>query len=104
MSTLELIQNKSARIGILGLGYVGLPLALNFNRNGYKVLGLDIDTKKTTAINEGRSYIEHIPSAEIAEMHGKGLFEAPPTSRSPRPATHLSSVCPLRSTSTTRQI
>lgn len=76
MTTLEKIHNKTARIGILGLGYVGLPLALNFNRNGYKVLGLDIDTRKTTAINEGRSYIEHIPSAEIAEVKNKGLFEA----------------------------
>ena len=76
MTTLQKIHNKTARIGILGLGYVGLPLALNFNRNGYKVLGLDIDSRKTTAINEGRSYIEHIPSSEIAEMKGKGLFEA----------------------------
>jgi UDP-N-acetyl-D-glucosamine dehydrogenase len=76
MTTLEKIQNKSARIGILGLGYVGLPLALNFNRNGYKVLGLDIDTKKTTAINEGRSYIEHIPPTEIVEARAKGLLEA----------------------------
>lgn len=76
MSTLELIQKKKARIGILGLGYVGLPLALNFNRNGYKVLGLDVDARKVTALKEGRSYIEHIPSAEIAEMRGKGLLDA----------------------------
>ncbi len=76
MSTLQLLQNKQARIGILGLGYVGLPLALNFNRNGYRVLGLDIDTRKTTAITEGRSYIEHIPSEEIAASRTKGLLEA----------------------------
>lgn len=76
MSTLEKIQNKQAKIGILGLGYVGLPLALNFNRNGYKVLGLDIDSRKTTAINDGRSYIEHIPSSELAESRSKGLLEA----------------------------
>ncbi|MFZ4765866.1 MAG: nucleotide sugar dehydrogenase, partial [Roseimicrobium sp.] len=76
MSLLDLLQKKKARIGILGLGYVGLPLALNFNRNGYKVLGLDIDQRKITALKEGRSYIEHIPSDEIAEMRGKGLLEA----------------------------
>lgn len=76
MSTLDLILKKKARIGILGLGYVGLPLALNFNRNGYKVLGLDVDGRKVEALKEGRSYIEHIPSAEIAEMRGKGLLDA----------------------------
>ncbi len=75
-STLDRIHSKQSTIGILGLGYVGLPLALNFNRNGYSVLGLDVDTKKVTALNEGRSYIEHIPSAEIAEMQGKGLLAA----------------------------
>lgn len=76
MSTLDLIHKKKARIGILGLGYVGLPLALNFNRNGYKVLGLDVDARKITALKEGRSYIEHIPATEIAEMRGKGLLDA----------------------------
>jgi UDP-N-acetyl-D-glucosamine dehydrogenase len=76
MTTLERILAKKSRIGILGLGYVGLPLALNFNRNGYSVLGLDIDTRKTEAINEGRSYIEHIPSSEIAAVRKAGLFEA----------------------------
>jgi len=76
MSLLDLLQKKKASIGILGLGYVGLPLALNFNRNGYQVLGLDIDQRKITALKEGRSYIEHIPSDEIAEMRGKGLLEA----------------------------
>ena len=76
MTTLERIQNKQARIAILGLGYVGLPLALNFNRNGYTVIGLDVDAKKVDAINEGRSYIEHIPASEIAEMKVKGLLSA----------------------------
>ena len=76
MTTLSRIQNKEARIAILGLGYVGLPLALNFNRNGYHVIGLDVDQKKVDAINEGRSYIEHIPGAEIAEMKDKGLLRA----------------------------
>ncbi len=76
MTTLSRIQNKEARIAILGLGYVGLPLALNFNRNGYHVIGLDVDARKVDAINEGRSYIEHIPAAEIGEMKVKGLLQA----------------------------
>jgi UDP-N-acetyl-D-glucosamine dehydrogenase len=73
---LERIQNKQAKIGILGLGYVGLPLALNFGRNGHQALGLDIDTKKVDALLASRSYIEHIPSSEIAEMRSKGLLDA----------------------------
>lgn len=72
----ELIQSRQARIGIIGLGYVGLPLALNFGRKGYKALGLDVDKSKVESVNAGRSYIEHIPSAEIAEMKNKGLLEA----------------------------
>ena len=76
MTTLSRIQNKEARIAILGLGYVGLPLALNFNRNGYQVIGLDVDQKKVDAINEGRSYIEHIPAAEIGGMQARGLLQA----------------------------
>jgi len=72
----ELIQSRQARIGIIGLGYVGLPLALNFGRKGYKALGLDVDKSKVDNVNAGKSYIEHIPSAEIAEMKNKGLLEA----------------------------
>lgn len=72
----ELIQSRQAKIGIIGLGYVGLPLALNFGRKGYKALGLDVDKNKVDAVNAARSYIEHIPSAEMAEMKSKGLLEA----------------------------
>lgn len=72
----ELIQSRQAKIGIIGLGYVGLPLALNFGRKGYKALGLDVDKSKVEAVNAGKSYIEHIPATEIAEMKNKGLLEA----------------------------
>ena len=54
------IQDRSALIGIYGLGYVGLPLALRFAEVGYKVLGFDIDQAKVEALGQGRSYIEHI--------------------------------------------
>jgi len=52
-------------IAIVGLGYVGLPLCLQFARGGEQVLGLDIDPAKVEAINAGRSYIQHIPAADI---------------------------------------
>ena len=61
------IETRDAVIGIIGLGYVGLPLAMTFCRNRFRVLGLDIDETKTAALNRGESYIGHIPSAEVAE-------------------------------------
>lgn len=63
-------------IGIVGQGYVGLPLALQFARAGVNVLGLDIDPKKVEAINAGRSYIKHIESSAIAEQIQAGRFAA----------------------------
>ena len=69
------LNDRSALIGIVGLGYVGLPLMLRFIESGYRVLGLDIDPKKVATLNRGGSYIEHIPAAKIknARKHG---FEA----------------------------
>src|ERR1043165_8518015 len=64
------------RIGIVGLGYVGLPLCLQFARNGAQVVGLDIDSKKVDAIKSGRSYIEHISSDAIKELVGTGRLTA----------------------------
>ena len=72
---IEKLNNKTAVIGILGLGYVGLPLMLRYAEVGYKVLGIDIDQKKIDALNEGKSYIEHIPSNKIADSIKSG-FEA----------------------------
>jgi len=68
-------SDKSAVIGILGLGYVGLPLMIRYVEAGYKVLGIDIDGKKVETLNKGTSYIEHIPSAGIINAVEKG-FEA----------------------------
>jgi UDP-N-acetyl-D-glucosamine dehydrogenase len=64
------------KIAIVGLGYVGLPLALRFVRSGVEVLGLDIDPVKVESINQGRSYIKHIASAAIAEPVKAGRFRA----------------------------
>jgi UDP-N-acetyl-D-glucosamine dehydrogenase len=55
-------------VAIIGLGYVGLPLSLQFARSGMSVLGLDIDLDKVDALNNGRSYIKHVPSETVAEQ------------------------------------
>ena len=64
------------KIGIVGLGYVGLPLSLQFARSGVTVLGLDIDTNKVDALNQGRSYIKHITPQSVAEAVKSGAFSA----------------------------
>jgi UDP-N-acetyl-D-glucosamine dehydrogenase len=63
-------------IAIIGLGYVGLPLCLQFARSGTRVLGLDIDAKKVRALNAGHSYIQHIPATEIKKFVRNGRFLA----------------------------
>jgi UDP-N-acetyl-D-glucosamine dehydrogenase len=67
------IRDRSACIGIVGLGYVGLPLALRFAKVGFSVLGFDIDRAKVQALNEGRSYIEHISSGAVAVAREGGF-------------------------------
>ncbi len=64
------------KIAIVGLGYVGLPLSLQFTRSGVEVLGLDIDPAKVASLNEGKSYIKHIESSTIAAAVKEGSFEA----------------------------
>lgn len=63
---------KTSSVGIVGMGYVGLPLAAAFARSGLSVLGFDLDKKKVASINKGKSYIKHIPDSEIADLlrHG----------------------------------
>lgn len=68
-------KSKEAIIGIVGLGYVGLPLMLRYNAIGFRVLGIDIDEGKVAKLNSGKSYIEHISEAKIAEARNTG-FEA----------------------------
>jgi UDP-N-acetyl-D-glucosamine dehydrogenase len=64
------------KIAIVGLGYVGLPLGLQFARSGVTVLGLDIDPAKVESLNAGKSYIKHIESAALAEQVNAGRFSA----------------------------
>jgi len=64
---------RTALIGVIGLGYVGLPLALRFCEAGFRVIGLDIDRSKETAINSGQSYFLHIPDVSVASARARGL-------------------------------
>ncbi len=73
---IDRIESKAAVVGVVGLGYVGLPLVMEFCRNGFRVIGFDIDGKKTECLNRGESYIHHIPSAEVKEIADGGLLEA----------------------------
>ncbi len=73
---IEKIIQKRALIGVIGLGYVGLPLVLRFCEVGYQVLGFDVDSKKVSTLKRGRSYIKTIPSSQLASFVKKGQFDA----------------------------
>ena len=65
-----------SKISVIGLGYVGLPLSLQFARSGVKVLGLDLELQKVELINSGKSYLKHFSSESITEQVNAGRFEA----------------------------
>jgi len=70
------IENRSACIGVVGLGYVGLPLALEFARAGFKVIGYDVSERLITQLMSGKSHIQDVPSSELARLVKAGKFEA----------------------------
>ena len=76
MAIIEKIQNKSAKIGIIGLGYVGLPLGLEFTGKGFDVIGFDLDKKKIDFLEKGKSYIKHIDSEKIKKSVTDGKLSA----------------------------
>ena len=67
LDLIEKLKTKKATIGIVGLGYVGLPLMLRYCEVGYKVIGFDIDEAKIDILTRAESYIEHIPNERIKE-------------------------------------
>ena len=75
LALLDRLRAREARVGIIGMGYVGLPLARAACAGGYRVLGFDVDPTKVTALNAGRSYIRQIPAADVRTMLDRG-FEA----------------------------
>ncbi len=70
------VENKKVVVGVLGLGYVGLPLAREFASAGLKVVGFDVDEKKVKTLNSGRSIIKHVPHSQVRKMVKEGLFTA----------------------------
>jgi UDP-N-acetyl-D-glucosamine dehydrogenase len=72
----SLITNKKARIGVIGLGYVGLPLIVEFAANGFKGYGFEVDSQKANQINAGTSYIGDVPSDRVKKLVDEKLLEA----------------------------
>jgi UDP-N-acetyl-D-glucosamine dehydrogenase len=75
-ASLNRIRTRQARVGVIGLGYVGLPLAVEFARAGFYVTGFDIDNEKVADINAGRSYIPDVPADDVARAVEAGRLRA----------------------------
>ena len=73
---LEKIRTKKAVIGVIGLGYVGLPLVKTFLQKGFRVTGFDVDLKKVDMLSRGKTYIRHISAAELKDFLGRKKFRA----------------------------
>ena len=73
---LHKINDRSARVGVVGLGYVGLPLVVGLAEAGFHVTGIDVDARKVQSLNNGQSYIEDIPNEAIAKLIKNGRFRA----------------------------
>jgi len=72
----EKIETKTAKVGIVGLGYVGLPLATEFAKAGFAVTGIDVQESKVAGLNRGESHVQDVPSSEIAKLIGEKRFRA----------------------------
>src|SRR5215204_3702 len=74
-SLLHKIENRTARAGVVGLGYVGLPLAVELAKAGFRTTGIDLDPKKVGAIVEGRSYIPDVDAADVSRLRSEGKLD-----------------------------
>ena len=68
------LADRSARAGVVGLGYVGLPLAVEFARAGFVTTGIDVDPHKVDAVNQGTSYIPDVPTADPSQRQPNTLY------------------------------
>ena len=75
-SLLQKINNRTARTGVVGLGYVGLPLAVELGKAGFHTTGIDLDERKIQAISEGRSYIPDVSTADVRALTGAGKLDS----------------------------
>ena len=76
MDLLKKIENRSATVGVIGLGYVGLPLVIQFVKAGFQAVGFDVDPGKIKQLKAGKTYIKHIPVEEIGVLKNSGSFKA----------------------------
>src|SRR6516162_5470699 len=72
----EKSRSRTARVGIVGLGYVGLPLAVEFARAGFTVTGIDVREEKVAQLSRGHSYVQDVPSATLGPLVEDGRFHA----------------------------
>jgi len=75
MELLKRIENKEARLGVIGLGYVGLPLMHAFHNAGFRVIGFDVDPKKIDALRRGENYLKHLGPEMVKAMLSAGRFD-----------------------------
>ena len=75
-SLLEKIQSRRARAGVVGLGYVGLPLAVELGKAGFHTTGIDLDDRKIQAVNQGESYIPDVSSADVRSLRQAKKLDA----------------------------
>lgn len=73
---LDRISSRELAIGIVGVGYVGLPLAVAFAEKGFQVVGVDVDSTKVVSLNDGKSYVEDVPDSVLAPLISSGKFRA----------------------------
>ena len=76
MDLLKKINENKAVIGVVGLGYVGLPLLMEFVDEGFKTIGFDVDSRKVDKLNAGKSYIKHIDENRVKKVRDSKIFEA----------------------------
>ena len=72
----ESIKQRTTKVGVVGMGYVGLPLALAFCENGFSVVGFDVDERKVEKLRAGEGYIQHLGTERLAEAAKKGQLDA----------------------------
>ncbi len=75
------IANKTARVCVIGLGYVGLPLAIELAREGFSVVGLDTDARKVEGLSRGESYIRDVPSEKVRSLVTQKKFTPTTTTK-----------------------